>query len=368
MIFIATNLDASNNNLGKLELEEKKLDRIDIIGEENVTGMTSSYKAMGYYDDGSSEDITSSVEWSITNGSEYASIYNGLVSILKGASSNSIEITALKDGISYKKNVIVTYKLIISSETEEVISGYGCEQLSDEKKLALDSFINEFNTRWSDKVECLILPILCGEKKVYNTVDELNLSPALYNIKSKTIQEIVSQIYSENAGRLQTTENGFESISPVIANFSAYFQNIPPEIQNSNSHCVLLCSKEWCSGFAGSNSITKNPKIDSIDFYYGLSNYSLNKGSGDWYIIDNDKNICGYSVTSGNDIFGYNQNVKTGIENADSVTSIGLIKATSSATAEGWIAGISFGVGFDTKEEFDKYCDSLYALYKAIVE
>lgn len=252
----------------------------------------------------------------------------------------------------------------VSKETYDLIANYGNKELSDEQIIALDDFLIEFNLKWKSKINCLILPILCGDRKVYETSTAFFSSKALYNIKSKNLQSVVAPVYSSSLGRLQITDKGFEVVFPIHANFGISITDLDSlsNMNNNNSHCVLVCSKDWCSRFTDGNTLAKVP----FDIQkQGISNYSLNNGSGNWKMIDEDKNIYGYSISGSNTVWGYNQGIKLGVESTSQITSVGLVRGAN-GKAPGWMAALSFGVGFDTQEDFNDYCDALYNLYNIL--
>lgn len=252
----------------------------------------------------------------------------------------------------------------VSKETYDLIANYGNKKLSDEQIIALDDFLIEFNLKWKSKINCLILPILCGDRKVYEAKDDFLSSKALYNIKSNNLQSVTASLYSNSVGRLQITDKGFEAVSPIHVNFGITINDLDSlaNMNNNNSHCVLVCSKDWCSRFADNNTLSKVP-FDTQK--QSLSNFSLDKGSGNWKMIDEDKNIYGYSISNPNTGWGYNQGIKLGIENTNQITQVGLVRGHN-GQAPGWMAALSFGVGFNTKEDFNNYCDALYNLYNIL--
>ena len=252
----------------------------------------------------------------------------------------------------------------VSKETYDLIANYGNKELSDDQIIALDDFLIEFNSKWESKINCLILPILCGDRKIYETKNEFSSSKALYNIKSNNLQSVTASLYSSGLGRLQITDKGFEAVDPIHTNFGVIIDNLDSlsNMNNNNSHCVLVCSKDWCSRYTDGNTLAKVP-FDAQKT--SLCNYSLNNGSGDWKMIDEDKNIYGYSISGPNTGWGYNQGIKLGIENTNQITQVGFCRANNSQLP-GWMAALSFGVGFDSQEDFNNYCDALYNLYNIL--
>lgn len=245
----------------------------------------------------------------------------------------------------------------VSQSTYDIISAYGNKVLSEDAIIALDDFLIDFNEKWSSKVNCLILPILCGEQKVYDTLQDLKTSPAILNIKTKESAQISSDIYSTTYGRLKVTDNGFEKELPNVRNFRVDFDDYDG-MTNNNFHYILI-SNEWTTAYDEQNTISH---IKSS----GIRNYSLIAGEGNTDIIDTTKLIIGLSIKSANEVYGYNQNVKKGVTDTNPITRAGVVKSDGTDDATGFVSCISYGVGFDTQEDFDEYCDALYRLYNIL--
>ena len=96
----------SAKNLGKvIFLQDVDVTGIVINGSDSITGLSSIY-TVGYI------PVTTSqrgVNWSVTSGSEYASIDStGLLTIKEGASASSVTIRA----ISTFNNTVIANKII----------------------------------------------------------------------------------------------------------------------------------------------------------------------------------------------------------------------------------------------------------------
>lgn len=87
-----------------------------IEGSRNISAETCNYNAIA----DNSEDVTNSATWSITAGSQYATINssNGTVTILNGANESSVTIQAVYGGLTATTHVTLTYVSGATSETE----------------------------------------------------------------------------------------------------------------------------------------------------------------------------------------------------------------------------------------------------------
>lgn len=87
-----------------------------IEGAASISAETCMYNAIA----DNVEDVSSSATWSITSGSQYATINssNGHVTILNGASESTVTIQAVYGGLTATKTVTLTYLSGASSETE----------------------------------------------------------------------------------------------------------------------------------------------------------------------------------------------------------------------------------------------------------
>lgn len=91
-----------------------------IEGASSVSAETCTFRAIC----DNSEDVTSSATWSITAGSQYATINpnNGVVTILNGASESSVTIQAIYAGLTATTTATLTYLAGATSETTSVIT------------------------------------------------------------------------------------------------------------------------------------------------------------------------------------------------------------------------------------------------------
>jgi uncharacterized protein YjdB len=91
-----------------------------IEGASSVSAETCTFRAIC----DNSEDVTSSATWSITAGSQYATINpnNGVVTILNGANESSVGIQAVYAGLTATTTVTLTYLAGATSETKSEIT------------------------------------------------------------------------------------------------------------------------------------------------------------------------------------------------------------------------------------------------------
>lgn len=120
---ILLDVDWSNNNLGQVTLaQDIPLESITIIGSAILEGESGSY-TIEYNPSNTSEK---GVIWTITSGSEYATIDNsGNVTILPGASQNMVTIEAIsiiRPEISGARQITVTYVEPLSPELEAFVT------------------------------------------------------------------------------------------------------------------------------------------------------------------------------------------------------------------------------------------------------
>ena len=96
-------------------VEEVTITTLTIVGAPSISAETCNYNAIG----DNSEDVTSSATWSITSGSQYATINpnNGIVTILNGANESNVTIQAEYAGLTATTNVTLTYVSGTESET-----------------------------------------------------------------------------------------------------------------------------------------------------------------------------------------------------------------------------------------------------------
>lgn len=131
----------SSDFIEKIDVSSSKLVSISIEGQSSVTGLKSTYKATGHYDNDTAIDLTNIVNWSIESGTSYAEIAKGELSILPSASSQqAITIKAEYNGIYGTKSVNVTYDLGIDEFTKSAILSSG-NSFNDSQTLAIDSFL-----------------------------------------------------------------------------------------------------------------------------------------------------------------------------------------------------------------------------------
>ena len=86
---------------------------LEIMGATNISANTCQFVALL---DGT-RDVSSSCTWSIVNGSEYATISSGTVTILQGANESSVTIRAEYNNLTANQPVTLTYVSGSSSET-----------------------------------------------------------------------------------------------------------------------------------------------------------------------------------------------------------------------------------------------------------
>ena len=87
-----------------------------IEGAPRISAETCGYNAIA----DNSEDVTTYATWSITNGSQYATINSstGEITILNGANESSVTIQAVYGGLTATSTVTLTYVSGATSETE----------------------------------------------------------------------------------------------------------------------------------------------------------------------------------------------------------------------------------------------------------
>ena len=172
----------SSDFIEKIDVSSK-LVSISIEGQSSVTGLKSTYKATGHYDNDTTIDLTNIANWSIESGTSYAEIAKGELSILPSASSQqAIIIKAEYNGIYGTKSVNVTYDLGIDEFTKSAILSSG-NSFNDSQTLAIDSFFKAIGATggtgiWS-KLKRVYLPVLSKDvsKAVFNYKTNTNDSP-----------------------------------------------------------------------------------------------------------------------------------------------------------------------------------------------
>lgn len=120
---VLLDVDWSNNNLGQVtSAQDIPLESIAIIGSTILEGEGGSF-TIEYNPSNTSE---MGVIWTITSGSEYATIDNsGNVTILPGASQNAVTIEAvsvIRPEISATQQIMVTYVEPLSPELEAFVT------------------------------------------------------------------------------------------------------------------------------------------------------------------------------------------------------------------------------------------------------
>lgn len=87
-----------------------------IEGAPSISAETCGYNAIA----DNSEDVTTYATWSITNGSQYATINSstGIITILNGSNESSVTIQAIYGGLTATTTVTLTYVSGATSETE----------------------------------------------------------------------------------------------------------------------------------------------------------------------------------------------------------------------------------------------------------
>lgn len=115
-----TTVDGGYTASCNVTVEEVTFTTMVIEGASNVSAETCQYRAIC----DNIEDVTSSATWSITAGSQYATINssNGQVTILNGANESSVTIQAEYAGLTATTTVTLTYLSGATSETTSVIT------------------------------------------------------------------------------------------------------------------------------------------------------------------------------------------------------------------------------------------------------
>lgn len=115
-----TTVDGGYTASCDVTVEEATFITIAVEGAAAVSAETCQYRAIC----DNIEDVTSSATWSITAGSQYATINssNGQVTILNGANESSVTIQAEYAGLTATTTVTLTYLSGATSETTSVIT------------------------------------------------------------------------------------------------------------------------------------------------------------------------------------------------------------------------------------------------------
>lgn len=107
MILICKGADFSANRIGTVSV--KDVASIAINGASSVEGMSTQMTCTATYSDATTGIV--SPTWSITSGSEYATISSGgVLTILAGANNNTVVVAAEYDGKTATKSVTVTFR------------------------------------------------------------------------------------------------------------------------------------------------------------------------------------------------------------------------------------------------------------------
>ena len=97
-------------------VEEVTATTLTIVGAPSISAETCNYEAIA----DNSQDVTTYATWSITSGSQYATINpnNGSITILNGARESTVTIQAVYETLTATTNVTLTYVSGAESETE----------------------------------------------------------------------------------------------------------------------------------------------------------------------------------------------------------------------------------------------------------
>lgn len=107
MILICKGADFSANRIGTVSV--KDVASIAISGASSVEGMSTQMTCTATYSDATTGIV--SPTWSITSGSQYATISSGgVLTILAGANNNTVVVAAEYDGKTATKSVTVTFR------------------------------------------------------------------------------------------------------------------------------------------------------------------------------------------------------------------------------------------------------------------
>lgn len=144
----------------KIDIISAKLSRIEIEGETEVIGKSYSYTAKGFYDDGSSRDITEFAEWS-SNNDTYVTINKGNLTILPSAvQKQNIEIKVSYNGMTCTKSIYVTYDLGLRRDVKIMLEKTS-KSISDAQKIAFNEFIQALDDN-DIHPEMLYIPAIAG--------------------------------------------------------------------------------------------------------------------------------------------------------------------------------------------------------------
>lgn len=201
----------SNDFIEKIDVSSSKLVSISIEGQSSVTGLKSTYKATGHYDNDTAIDLTNIVNWSIESGTSYAEIAKGELSILPSASSQqAITIKAEYNGIYGTKSVNVTYDLGIDEFTKSAILSSG-NSFNDSQTLAIDSFFKAIGATegtgiWS-KLKKVYLPILAVD--IHKAIVD-------YKLNHNDYQDIDTEYWELRSKGLVVKKNTTSTSSSIL--------------------------------------------------------------------------------------------------------------------------------------------------------
>ena len=119
-IVTVTTVDGGHTAQCSVTVAEVSFETMTIEGASSVSAETCAYVAIC----DNVEDVTSSATWSITAGSQYATINSstGEVTILNGANQSSVTIQAVYAGLTATTTATLTYLAGATSETTSVIT------------------------------------------------------------------------------------------------------------------------------------------------------------------------------------------------------------------------------------------------------
>lgn len=183
-------------NVSPTPLEDIPLESISIIGDVEVIGLTASYDIVYNPTSASKRGVL----WSIDKGSEYASISDGILTVLKGADGNMVTIKATAQhypDVYAVMDVSVTYH---AGSVSPKISTFCARVLADGGKL-LKSTEGDTQICYTSHTELLgVEPVLdwLGYKEVDGKVTKL------YSVDGKYDCESLTNIVVTN-GKITTT-------------------------------------------------------------------------------------------------------------------------------------------------------------------
>lgn len=249
----------SSDFIEKIDVSSSKLVSISIEGQSSVTGLKSTYKATGHYDNDTAIDLTNIVNWSIESGTSYAEIAKGELSILPSASSQqAITIKAEYNGIYGTKSVNVTYDLGIDEFTKSAILSSG-NSFNDSQTLAIDSFFKAIGATegtgiWS-KLKRVYLPVLSKDvsKAVFNYKTNTNDSPDInaeyWGLRSRGLVPIKDIDSASHAILISESENN------NILDYSCFAFNTEDLVNRKKTYSTIVYSNYMLPGLSDSNYV-----------------------------------------------------------------------------------------------------------------